>query len=224
MKTSFPFPFSNLLLFQILVSSLSLWIANHNLVTPVQGLSLSPAPTPATKLSSLSFIGTGIGRQTKNTQTHYMDIQNIDMEHTSFESFESDINSTNMAKNKAKTTNFENAATHQPTQPIQAVTTALVSLLSSPTIVQALDIVQDNNMDDLEIAELPPVWVPIVFAIFILGGVGLLTSSLGDVYTEGTCVLCVLHFWYAHLLVVSCQFSVFSCSLFIYILYIHFLR
>lgn len=39
-------------------------------------------------------------------------------------------------------------------------------------------------MEDLEIAELPPVWVPILFAIGILGGVGFLTLSLGDVMTE----------------------------------------
>lgn len=39
--------------------------------------------------------------------------------------------------------------------------------------------------DDYEIAELPPVYVPILFAIGILGGVGVLTASLGDVMDEG---------------------------------------
>mmetsp|Transcript_8668 Transcript_8668/g.18526 ORF Transcript_8668/g.18526 Transcript_8668/m.18526 type:complete len:160 (+) Transcript_8668:62-541(+) len=38
--------------------------------------------------------------------------------------------------------------------------------------------------DDVEIAELPPVYVPIVFAIGVLGGVGVLTASLGDVMDE----------------------------------------
>jgi hypothetical protein len=38
--------------------------------------------------------------------------------------------------------------------------------------------------DDIEIAELPPVWVPIVFAIAIMVGSGILTMSLGDVYNE----------------------------------------
>lgn len=38
--------------------------------------------------------------------------------------------------------------------------------------------------DDIEIAELPPVWVPIVFAIAIMVGSGVLTMSLGDVYNE----------------------------------------
>ena len=41
-----------------------------------------------------------------------------------------------------------------------------------------------DTLDDVEVAELPPVYVPIIFAIVILAGVGLLTSSLGDVYTE----------------------------------------
>ena len=39
--------------------------------------------------------------------------------------------------------------------------------------------------DDYEVAELPPVYVPILFAIGILGGVGVLTASLGDVMDEG---------------------------------------
>ena len=38
--------------------------------------------------------------------------------------------------------------------------------------------------EELEIEELPPVYVPILFAIVIIGGVGVLTASLGDVYTE----------------------------------------
>ena len=39
-------------------------------------------------------------------------------------------------------------------------------------------------VEELEIEELPPVYVPILFAIVIIGGVGVLTASLGDVYTE----------------------------------------
>jgi len=38
--------------------------------------------------------------------------------------------------------------------------------------------------DELEIAELPPVYVPILFAIGVLGGVGVLTASLGNVMDE----------------------------------------
>jgi len=38
--------------------------------------------------------------------------------------------------------------------------------------------------DDLELAELPPVYVPILFAIGVLGGVGVLTASLGNVMDE----------------------------------------
>ena len=40
--------------------------------------------------------------------------------------------------------------------------------------------------DGVELAELPPPIVPIIFAIGLIVGVGLLTSSLGDVYSEGT--------------------------------------
>ena len=39
--------------------------------------------------------------------------------------------------------------------------------------------------DDVELAELPPVYVPILFAVAVLGGVGVLTASLGDVMDEG---------------------------------------
>lgn len=38
--------------------------------------------------------------------------------------------------------------------------------------------------EELEVAELPPVWVPILFAIVIMVGAGVLTLSLGDVYNE----------------------------------------
>eukprot|EP00956_Cyclotella_meneghiniana_P017753 scaffold29195_cov69-Cyclotella_meneghiniana.AAC.6 len=59
--------------------------------------------------------------------------------------------------------------------------TALVHSIASiplmyPTIVSAAD--------DYEVAELPPVYVPILFAIAIIGGVGVLTASLGDVMNE----------------------------------------
>jgi hypothetical protein len=53
------------------------------------------------------------------------------------------------------------------------------SALLIPGVAQAFD-----TLDDVEVADLPPVYVPILFAIFILAGVGVLTSSLGDVYTE----------------------------------------
>ena len=39
--------------------------------------------------------------------------------------------------------------------------------------------------DDYEIAELPPPYVPVAVAVVLLGGVGVLTSSLGDVLAEG---------------------------------------
>jgi len=41
-----------------------------------------------------------------------------------------------------------------------------------------------ESADDLEIVDLPPVFVPILFAIGVLGGVGVLTASLGNVMDE----------------------------------------
>ncbi|KAL3763996.1 hypothetical protein ACHAW5_007615 [Stephanodiscus triporus] len=41
-----------------------------------------------------------------------------------------------------------------------------------------------ESVDNLEIAELPPVYVPIIFAIGVIGGVGVLTASLGNVMDE----------------------------------------
>lgn len=62
-----------------------------------------------------------------------------------------------------------------------AVASSLASIpLLYPSIVSAAD--------DYEVVELPPVYVPILFAIGIIGGVGVLTASLGDVMDEGTCV------------------------------------
>lgn len=49
------------------------------------------------------------------------------------------------------------------------------------------DYYTDGASDDLEIESLPPPYVPIIFAIVVIGGVGLLTSSLGDVmYDEAS--------------------------------------
>ena len=38
--------------------------------------------------------------------------------------------------------------------------------------------------DDIELAELPPPYVPALFALVLLAGVGALTASLGDVLDE----------------------------------------
>lgn len=42
----------------------------------------------------------------------------------------------------------------------------------------------DDSLDGVELAELPPPFVPLIFAFALLIGVGVLTSSLGDVYSE----------------------------------------
>lgn len=39
--------------------------------------------------------------------------------------------------------------------------------------------------DEYEMTELPPPFVPVIFAVFLIAGVGVLTGSLGDVMTEG---------------------------------------
>lgn len=39
--------------------------------------------------------------------------------------------------------------------------------------------------EEIEMAELPPPWVPAVFAVLLLIGVGVLTGSLGNVMDEG---------------------------------------
>jgi len=39
--------------------------------------------------------------------------------------------------------------------------------------------------DEYELAELPPVWVPALFGVGLIAGVGLLTASLGNVMDEG---------------------------------------
>jgi hypothetical protein len=45
--------------------------------------------------------------------------------------------------------------------------------------------------DDIEIAELPPPYVPALFGVALLAGVGVLTASLGNVMDEG--MYCRLH-------------------------------
>jgi hypothetical protein len=44
--------------------------------------------------------------------------------------------------------------------------------------------------DDYEIAELPPVYVPVIFGVFLIAGVGVLTASLGNVMDEGKIRIC----------------------------------
>jgi len=48
---------------------------------------------------------------------------------------------------------------------------------------EALDMLSVD--DSVDIVDLPPPYVPLLIAALILVGVGLLTGSLGDVYSEG---------------------------------------
>eukprot|EP00816_Leptocylindrus_hargravesii_P001882 CAMPEP_0196813068 /NCGR_PEP_ID=MMETSP1362-20130617/33411_1 /TAXON_ID=163516 /ORGANISM="Leptocylindrus danicus, Strain CCMP1856" /LENGTH=98 /DNA_ID=CAMNT_0042189083 /DNA_START=25 /DNA_END=321 /DNA_ORIENTATION=+ len=53
--------------------------------------------------------------------------------------------------------------------------TSSVAMAITPLVAMA---------DDVEIAELPPPYVPVAVAVVLLGGVGVLTNSLGDVLAE----------------------------------------
>mmetsp|Transcript_50965 Transcript_50965/g.51894 ORF Transcript_50965/g.51894 Transcript_50965/m.51894 type:complete len:152 (+) Transcript_50965:112-567(+) len=45
-------------------------------------------------------------------------------------------------------------------------------------------VTQGIASDDYEIAELPPPYIPAIFGVLLLGGVGLLTATLGNVMDE----------------------------------------
>lgn len=47
--------------------------------------------------------------------------------------------------------------------------------------------------DEYEMAELPPPYVPAIFAVVLLAGIGVLTGSLGDVLDDGMLYSAVLH-------------------------------
>jgi len=72
---------------------------------------------------------------------------------------------------------------HEWSAGITGLTTGWLSFAASAMA----DYYTDGASDDLEIESLPPPYVPIIFAIVIIGGVGVLTSSLGDVmYDEAS--------------------------------------
>merc|ERR1740139_941728 len=61
---------------------------------------------------------------------------------------------------------------------VKRVTSATVSAAMILTPMVA------NAEVELEVTELPPPYIPVIFAILILGGVGWLTASLGNVLDE----------------------------------------
>lgn len=63
--------------------------------------------------------------------------------------------------------------------PVEKNTVVLSGIFSSQFIAKAA-----YAVDKLEVAELPPPYVPVAFGILVLGGVGWLTSSLGNVMDE----------------------------------------
>ena len=89
---------------------------------------------------------------------------------------------------------------HQSTSSaiLSSIGGAATGLLASASTAVA-DYYTDGVEDDLEIESLPPPWVPIIFAVVIIGGVGVLTSSLGDVMYDGEL------FWLVHLVMKYCN-------------------
>ena len=61
---------------------------------------------------------------------------------------------------------------------------AALARLASASMV-ALAPLSALAADDIEIADLPPPWIPAVFSVFLVVGVGVLTGSLGNVIDEG---------------------------------------
>jgi hypothetical protein len=59
-----------------------------------------------------------------------------------------------------------------------------------------------------EMVDLPPPYVPVLFAVVILGGVGFLTSSLGDVISDGK-TICLIP---CGSIVCFTYFSIYSCG------------
>jgi hypothetical protein len=83
------------------------------------------------------------------------------------------------ASSERKASLLSSSSCSSSSTPLAIVTPLPLFLLLAPSIANAFD-----TLDDVEVAELPPVYVPILFAIGIMIGVGVLTSSLGDVYSE----------------------------------------
>jgi hypothetical protein len=109
-----------------------------------------------------------------------------------------------LSKSVSIRSTLENASNHEPSSaffpfkasPRSAAACLLISILSALVLMTAgagwaaadegLSALSDpNGMEDVaEIAELPNPLVPVIFGIGLLGGVGWLTTSLGDVMTE----------------------------------------
>lgn len=62
----------------------------------------------------------------------------------------------------------------------QSLAAGCITFLTTPLAAFAAQ----AQVDELELTELPPVYVPVLFAFVVLGGAGLLTLSLGNVMDE----------------------------------------
>jgi hypothetical protein len=101
---------------------------------------------------------------------------------TSSNQLSSDIRSTNLRLPISDTINNLNRQRALVTGCISTVSASLLLLLT-PLITLAAT-TEPPPPTELVIEELPPVYVPILFAIGVIGGVGVLTFSLGNVMDE----------------------------------------
>ena len=65
---------------------------------------------------------------------------------------------------------------------------ALSGLMSGLSVATSNALAVTSDLPEGELVDLPPPFVPVLLAVVILGGVGVLTSSLGDVISDGTLV------------------------------------
>ena len=71
----------------------------------------------------------------------------------------------------------KNACSATTNKILPTVTATILTTASSPLVARAIE--------DEEFAELPPPYIPVIFGLGLLVGVGLLTGSLGNVMDEG---------------------------------------
>mmetsp|Transcript_34502 Transcript_34502/g.46229 ORF Transcript_34502/g.46229 Transcript_34502/m.46229 type:complete len:149 (-) Transcript_34502:86-532(-) len=65
-----------------------------------------------------------------------------------------------------------------------AKSSAMIALSSASAAFLNVGAALAEDIDGYEVTELPPPYIPIFFAILLVGGVGALTLSLGDVMKE----------------------------------------
>jgi prepilin signal peptidase PulO-like enzyme (type II secretory pathway) len=81
--------------------------------------------------------------------------------------------------------NFPSAPLETPENPLTAtLPSALIPSLAGLSTGLIGCVTKVLAEDDYELAELPPPYIPALFGVVLIAGVGILTASLGDVMTE----------------------------------------